>query len=122
MINPSERVGKIFANIQASESIKTKPDALVLGNGTEPHLDASFFYITGFPYGLFEGSYIIAKKDGSIKLLTSQLEEAIARSHSNGIEVQALPREDVISKLGELAGNDIMSIGINSTEPHSKVI
>src|SRR5271169_3430027 len=112
MINPAERVNKIFANIEAG----AKPDALVLGNGTEPHLDASFFYVTGFPYGLFEGSYIIARRDGSLKLLTSTLEEAIARSHSNGIEVEALPRESVPSKLSELAGSDIKSIGINSAE------
>jgi len=116
MVNPSERAGKIFASLEANENINPKPDTLVLGNGTEPHLDASFFYLTGFPYGLFEGSYVIARKDGTVKLLTSALEEEIARSNSKGIEIRIIPREEASLKLSESAGNGITSIGINSAE------
>ncbi|MHB8566291.1 MAG: M24 family metallopeptidase [Nitrososphaerales archaeon] len=117
MVETTLRVKKIFERIDNDQSVKLKPDALVLANGVEPHLDASFFYLTGFPYGLFEGSYLYARRDGGISVLTSPLEETIARSHSNGIDVYALSIPDDMSrKLKELSGRGAKVIGINSSE------
>ena len=117
MINPSERVGKIFANIEASESIKTKPDALVLGNGTEPHLDASFFYITGFPYGLFEGSYIVAREGrfGS-NFSPPHLKKRLQGRTQTESRFRLSQEKMLFQSSVNLQANDIMSIGINSTE------
>ena len=116
MASPSKRVAKIFANIETSKSIATKPEVIVLSNGTEPHLDASFFYVSGFPYGLFEGSFLVARKDGTVELLTSPLEEEIARTNSNGIEIQAVQRDEMSSRLSELLRDNASAIGINSAE------
>jgi Xaa-Pro dipeptidase len=93
-----------------------KPDAFILANGVEPHLDASFFYVTGFPYGLFEGSYLLARRDGSVSLITSPLEEPIARSHANGIDIYPETDPEAFrSRLVALGGETNM-IALNSPE------
>src|SRR5271165_3619360 len=98
------RAQKIFKQIEG-------PDSFILANGVEPHLDASFFYVTGFPYGLFENSFLIAEKSGKISLVTSPLEEPIARAYSDEIEVFAEPdRDHVRSRLASIAGNGLKSI------------
>ena len=55
------------------------PDALVIANSVDPHLDQTFFYLFGVPSGLFEGSVAIAHPDGEIYLLTSPLEAESAQ-------------------------------------------
>ena len=62
------RVEKIFARMDP------KPDALVLANSVDPHLDQSFFYLFEVPSGLFEGSVAVAHPDGSLDVLSSPLE------------------------------------------------
>jgi Xaa-Pro dipeptidase len=54
-------------------------DAIMLLNGSEPHADMGFFYVTGLVEGLFEGSMVIIQKDGSIEVVTSLLEEESAK-------------------------------------------
>jgi hypothetical protein len=44
------RVEKVFA------ALDPKPDAVLLANATDPHLDQSFFHLFEVPGGLFEGS------------------------------------------------------------------
>src|SRR5579862_5344492 len=108
--SPRLRVQKIFEQIK-------RPDTLVLANGAEPHLDASFFYITGFPYGLFENSFLVAERSGKISLVTSLLEEPIARAHSTEIEIFAEPDSDHIrTRLTSIAGKEPKSIALNSSE------
>jgi hypothetical protein len=92
-IDSRKRADRIF------EQIGDRADTFVLANGTEPHIDASFFYVTGYPYGLFEGSYLVAEKNGGISLVTSLLEEPIARAFENGIEIIAAgDREKMVFK------------------------
>lgn len=113
----SERAKKIFERLDEDESIKTIPDILILANGVEPHLDVSFFYLTAFPYGLFEGSYLIARRDGNVTVLTSPLEETIARAHADGIDVQTYSSQaDAPKKLKAICGSRVTSIAINSSE------
>ena len=68
------RVLKVFQHLDP------KPDALVVANATEPHLDPTFFYLTDIPHGLFEDSLAIAHPDGEIDLIVIRLEEETARA------------------------------------------
>lgn len=67
------RIQRIF------EHLTPTPDAIVLANAVDPHLDGSFFYVFDVPSGLFEGSYAIALPDGHLHVLSSALEEESAR-------------------------------------------
>ncbi len=114
-VNSSDRAKKIFENIERDSNITAKPEIFILANGVEPHLDASFFYLTGFPYGLFEGSYAVAKRDGNVSVLTTPLEADIANSHSDGMEVIADERAGLHNKLSRIVANPSV-IGVNSSE------
>ncbi|MCI4331998.1 MAG: Xaa-Pro peptidase family protein [Thermoplasmata archaeon] len=67
-----DRVLRLFDNQSP------QPDAFVLANSTDPHLDGSFFYLFDVPSGLFEGSVAIAHPDGKVDLLSSPLEQESA--------------------------------------------
>ncbi|MCI4346971.1 MAG: M24 family metallopeptidase, partial [Thermoplasmata archaeon] len=67
-----ERVQRIFRHLSPT------PEAIVLVNSVEPHLDQSFFYVFDSASGLFEGSAAIALPDGSLHVSTSLLEEESA--------------------------------------------
>jgi Xaa-Pro dipeptidase len=109
-VNPRIRAQKIFEQME-------EQDCFVLANGVEPHLDASFFYVTGFPYGLFENSFLIAERSGKISLVTSLLEEPIARAFAAEMELYAEPdRDHMRSRLVSLAGSSMKSIALNSPE------
>jgi Xaa-Pro dipeptidase len=111
-IDSRKRAERIF------EQIGDDADTFVLANGTEPHIDASFFYVTGYPYGLFEGSYLVVEKNGTLSLVTSLLEEPIARAFENGVEIFAAgDRESMIAKLGSIAKKSFKKpIALNSAE------
>jgi len=66
------RVQKVFARLDPA------PDAVLLANAIEPHLDQSFFYLFDVPAGLFEGCVAIAHPDGELDLLTTPLEAETA--------------------------------------------
>ena len=68
-----ERAQRIFQGLSPS------PDLLVLSNGVEPRIDPAFFYLFDAPSGLFEGSFLVARPDGTIHVLSSPLEEQSAR-------------------------------------------
>lgn len=112
--NSADRAKRIF------EQIKDGTDIFVLGNGTEPHLDASFFYVTGYSYGLFEGSYLVADRNGSVSVVTSLLEEPIARSFDNGVELFAEKDRDSIRKrlasIAEKISGRSKGVALNSQE------
>jgi Xaa-Pro dipeptidase len=116
MATAQKRIKKIFENIDSISSIKQKVDAVVLGNATEPHLDASFFYVTGFPYGLFEGTYLVGLRDGSVSVATSKLEEPIAKLFSQGIDLQAEEDRTEIEKRLKKLGSGLKTVGINPPE------
>ncbi|MEM0128645.1 MAG: Xaa-Pro peptidase family protein [Thermoplasmata archaeon] len=56
-----------------------KPDAIVVANSVDPHLDGTFFWMFDVPSGLFEGSLAIAHPDGELDVFTSALEAETAR-------------------------------------------
>lgn len=137
MPDSRKRVERLFKEIDDDSKLKEKPNALVLVNGVEPHLDSSLFYLTGFPCGLFEGSILVAERSGAISLITSPLEEPIARANAGKnleIFVETQPKA-INAKLRKILGSSLNLIGINSPElgyksflqiksalPHSKFL
>lgn len=118
MPDVGKRVKRIFELIDQDKRLKVKPSFFILANGVEPHADSSFFYVTGFPYGLFEGSYFVARRNGETSLITTPLEEPIARAHAHKdlrIYVEGLP-DRIDSTLKKLVGGGAATIGVNSPE------
>ena len=99
------RVLKIF------EQVPEGVDAILLINGEEPNLDLAMFYVTGADSGLFEGCAAVLRRDGSLELLTSALEETSARTTSAKLSVfrKRSERDEMLRK--SLAGDE--RIGIN---------
>ncbi len=113
---PSKRAARIFEQIENNKDIRRKPDAIIIANGSSV-IDTSFFYLTGFQAGLFENSFLLAKRHDGISLFTSPLEESIARSDSKGIEVFAFREASGNQqKLKERAGKNVKTIGMNFSE------
>ncbi len=82
-----ERVGKIFSKMEE------ECDAIVLMNGQEPMLDASFYYACGLDSGLFEECTAILLPDNGATLITSQLEESAAKNSSAEIITYSTQKE-----------------------------
>ena len=106
------RVQKVFGRLDP------RPDAIVLANAIEPHLDQSFFYLFDVPHGLFEGSVAVAHPDGELDVLTSPLEAETAFGAAKSdphVRVQVVDRNEsdpVITKTLQGVG----SVGLNYTE------
>lgn len=52
-------------------------DAIIIKNGSSPFIDSTFFYVTGFKKGLFEGCIAILYPNGSCHVLISELEKPL---------------------------------------------
>jgi Xaa-Pro dipeptidase len=95
------RVEKIFARMEP------KPDALVLANSVDPHLDQSFFYLFEVPSGLFEGSVAVAHPDGSLDVLTSPLEAESAEQAAKRdphVKIHVVDREKTDELVPKIVG------------------
>jgi hypothetical protein len=82
-----DRVKKLFSLLDP------RPDAVVLANSIDPHLDQSFFYLFDVPSGLFEGSIAIAHPDGRLDVVSSILEAESARQaakHDSSVTVHEM--------------------------------
>ena len=85
------RVEKVFRYLDP------KPDALLIANSVDPHLDQTFFYLFGVPSGLFEGSVAVAHADGALDVLSSPLEAESAHAaakHDPHVTVHVVNRGD----------------------------
>jgi Xaa-Pro dipeptidase len=112
---PAKRTTKIFQQIDKDPKLKAKPDTIILVNGSEPHFDLSFFYVSGFPKGLFEKSFLVARRDASeVAVFTSPLEEEIARANGAGIDLHTRTA-DQREELKRLIPN-ADTIGVNETD------
>jgi Xaa-Pro dipeptidase len=109
---PERRTSRIFQQIDKDEKITVKPDLILVANAGEPHTDYSFFYITGFPQGLFEGSALLARRDGEVSVFTSPLEEAIAKAYGKGIEIYS-SRDKQKEDIKRVAGRKTKTVGLN---------
>ncbi len=104
-----ERVRRLF------EAMTEEVDVVYLENGASPHLDMTFFWVSGLLRGLFEGSVALAWPSGDVEVLTSALEEQTLRQHKElGCVIHADGEEkkrNLRERLGSCA-----RIGINPTE------
>ncbi len=91
-----------------------KVDLIVLANSTDPHIDATFFYVSGITSGLFEGCSAFCQPDGNVKLLVSKLEEETAKKA--GLPLSTfMTRKQLFRQLkGHMVGH--RRIGINFEE------
>jgi Xaa-Pro aminopeptidase len=106
------RVQKVF------QFLDPKPDAILLANATDPHLDRTFFYLFDVPAGLFEGSVAVAHPDGELEVLTAPLEAQsaeIAAKHDPHVKVQVVSREETDQAVRKLLGS-AGTIGLNYRE------
>ncbi|MFB3043104.1 MAG: aminopeptidase P family N-terminal domain-containing protein, partial [Nitrososphaerales archaeon] len=110
--NLSARVKRVFRSLETDD---IRADLILLKNGIEPHLDLSFFYLTGVESGLFEGSSLIAYPDGKTILYTSILEEESARK-SGVRSVKTFRDEKEEVKLLKKEIGATAPIGINARE------
>jgi len=106
------RIQRVF------DRLDPKPDAVLLANAVDPHLDQSFFYFFGVPAGLFEGSAAIAHPDGELDILSDPLEAETAHEAAKAdphVRVHVVKRDEsdpVLRKLLQGAG----SVGLNFKE------
>ncbi len=106
------RVQKIFRNLDPP------PEAILLANATDPHLDQSFFYLFDVPAGIFEGSVALAHPDGSLDVLSSPLEAEtahVAAKHDPDVRVHVVGREETETELKQLLPGE-PKIGLNFRE------
>ncbi|MFZ0891859.1 MAG: Xaa-Pro peptidase family protein [Thermoplasmata archaeon] len=106
------RVQKIFRNLDP------QPEAILLANATDPHLDQTFFYLFDVPAGLFEGSVAIAHPDGGLDILSSPLEAEtaqVAAKHDPDVRVHVVGREETETKVKQLMPSGD-TIGLNYRE------
>ena len=88
---------------------------MIIAN-SESVIDSSFFYVAGFASGLFEGSFLLAKRGGGVSLFTSLLEQLIAEKDPRGIEIFASKEpEQNKEKLKDKTGR-VKTIGLNFSQ------
>ncbi len=89
-------------------------DAIVILNSTKPHVDLTFYYITGLIQGEFEGSGVIAYPDGKAEIMTSRLEEESAKKAD--MPVHTISKTDEREEWLNEKLDDLNKIGVNSSE------
>ena len=95
------RVLKIFAQLDP------KPDAILLANSIDPHLDQTFFYVFDVPAGLFEGSVAVAHPDGELDVFSSPLEAETAHEAAKKdphVTVHVAGRDETAPAVRKLLG------------------
>jgi Xaa-Pro dipeptidase len=109
----AKNVYKAFGRAKLDE-----PDAIILRNGVEPHIDLSFFYVTGIPSGIFEGGMCILRPTGAVDVVSSILEEESARAAGGGFRLHIPKKREDEEKLLRKSfdhGRKV-TIGVNAPE------
>ena len=102
------KVKRIFRNAEK------EVDIIILKNATDPHIDQSFFYVTGLTSGLFEGASALLYPDGKLEVITSPLEEESARK--GDFRVTVYRSREKAAKLLENRLRGMKRIGVNNDE------
>jgi Xaa-Pro aminopeptidase len=108
-----DRVKKLFSLLDP------RPDAVVLANSIDPHLDQSFFYLFDVPSGLFEGSIAIAHPDGRLDVVSSILEAESARQaakHDSSVTVHEMKDNSEREKIARKVLPNPATVGLNYRE------
>jgi Xaa-Pro dipeptidase len=106
------RIQKIFAQLDP------QPDAILLANAIDPHLDQTFFYLFDVPAGLFEGSIAVAHPDGELDVWSSPLEAEtahVAAQRDPHVKVHVAGREEIANEVKQLVGEK-STLGLNYRE------
>jgi Xaa-Pro dipeptidase len=112
----SQRAKNVFKAFERQK--EDVPDAIVLRNGVEPHIDLSFFYVSGVPSGIFEGGTLILRPSGRVDLFSSILEEESARAAGTGFKLHVPKKRGDEEKMlrAQLGHPKKITIGINPPE------
>lgn len=102
----TNRIKRIFSNSDK------KVDAFIIVNSDNPNLDPNFFYLSGITSGVFEGCAVIGYRNGKGHLLTSQLEEPIARKESK-LKISVFEKRDERKEQIKKLLSGINKLGIN---------
>ncbi len=89
-------------------------DGIIIMNSTKPHVDMTFYYVTGLIHGEYEGSAVLINPDGTAEILTSVLEEESACK--SGLPVTAIKKSEEREECLKDMLKDIKKIGVNSSE------
>ncbi len=89
-------------------------DSIILYNSTKPHIDLSFYYVTGLVNGEFEGSAVLIYPDQTADILTSKLEEESAKKAD--MPVTTVGKRDERKTWLKEKFQGMKRIGVNSTE------
>lgn len=101
-----DRVRSIF------DRLDDEPDLIVISNFTDPFIDDTFFYVTGFETGVFEGCIAFLYPDGDCEVLISRLEETSARKGTVDVTVFST-RDEFETMVRDRLGN-ATKVGINA--------
>ncbi len=102
------RIEKIY------EWSEEDPEAIVILNSIKPHVDKTFFYLSGLHRGEFENCAIVAYPDHTAEMCVSKLESDSASKSDISMDVME-DREELEEWLEEKLG-DKEKIGINGSE------
>jgi len=105
--------GCAYMRLQKIFEYSPEVDAIVLLNSREPHIDMSFFYVTGLSSGLFEGCVAIVYPD-HLEVMSSALEEQSARK--GGFEVSIFKTKEEGETLLKEKLKNVNKVGINADE------
>ena len=90
-------------------------DAIVIMNGGSPFLDSTFWYLTEVEGGSFEGSLAVIRKDGTMDVIVSELEEETASSCKGKLRVYRTGEERNGHIKEALKGASNVGFNLNST-------
>jgi Xaa-Pro dipeptidase len=107
----SLRIKRVFQNIE--DEI---PDAILVKNSVDPHLDRTFLYFSDLASGLFEESIFLAHSDGTALLYTSNLEESSAKEGSSRFETVLYANTGELENHLKDLNSSIDNLGINSRD------
>lgn len=89
-------------------------DAIVIYNSVKPHIDKTFFYVTGLTEGQFENCALILYPDRSSEMMVSKLESESAGNAD--IPMEIMENRDDLEEMFEEKLKDLDKIGINASE------
>jgi Xaa-Pro dipeptidase len=105
----NDRVRRVF------EAPGEQVDVLYTENGASPHLDMTFFWVTGLTRGMFEGAVALAWRTGDVEVLSSALEEETLRQHGGlAYAIHADAKERTRNLADKLAS--CRRVGVNPPE------
>ena len=112
-MNLRKRVLNVFDKLDNQLKAGSKPEAILLKNGSEPFVDNNFFYVTGLDKGLFEGAVAILFPSGDIDLIVPELESEIAKKTEDS-NIRVYKNTDEYKKLLRDSLKNTGLIGINT--------